>query len=577
MPLPFLVPVAIAGIQYAARYAAVKGARKLLSYGARKILKKTGKFTSQYGGRAVTGAFYADAVNEASKGNYEPLTYLSMGGIPGAGKVISKIPGVGKKLESIYARSQGRTVLGGPGMGIDDAIVVTRGAFGSRINKAGKVNKTWRRIKVEAPKDKSGPIFDVDKQLSRQNTTKSFTSTKAKKQLEVSTIVAGKKRGGVYYGAQTREKDIRRGSAKPATYLPNTMGKGSSILGWKLKNGKPTHDKPVISSQSKDYKAFKAQERYEQSLKHKKIPLKASYPKYSYELVGRTKADIIHEIKTAKSKAAKRVAQYKIKGDDLNRLYVGKDKSSQIAAKIFVKEGKKIGVNIKVMDKPSSKISNQVDSVLRGKADYLNREYTSNPNKKLDTHLRELETKDVGGKMKAIRSWVYAQPYKVKSSPGKAMVFYRAQHGKSINQTITTADGKQEVRKVLEHIKPEWSVTKWVKGSLEAIERQAKIGKYPYKKTAEVEMIPLDRPPIEKRDLYKHTLKQKYKKFKIDDKGKLVMDSQETIEWWKRISKKAYLKYGGMKTPEQRLAVKEITKAKIKPLPGQLDLFKPKK
>jgi hypothetical protein len=96
MPLPFLLP-----------FAATQVTRYLAMQGAKKVAKTAAKFAVKHANKTITGAFYVDAVNEASKGNTDPLNMMTVAGVPGAGKVLSKIPKVGKYLESAYNKTSG--------------------------------------------------------------------------------------------------------------------------------------------------------------------------------------------------------------------------------------------------------------------------------------------------------------------------------------------------------------------------------------------------------------------------------------------------------------------------------------
>ena len=413
-----------------ARYGATQIGRKVLGRTGRKIVKQTGNIASKYGNRAVTGAFYVDAVNEASKGNYEPLTDLAQFGL------------------------MGRLNRAGPILKVDDYISADRGLLKNvfRIGSRGEKirNQTYVTKKIIKDEKGSSPVFDAGKNpntknFARENTEEFYYSTKGKK---IPLRIAAKKEkqlvktGKSKIGARVRFVD-KEGNI--ATYLPADLvrkgshkkdsGPGASkIKGYELIDGQiktPTERaRPVYT----DFKMNRAE-----SIRRKKQELTEGYKKLEaknfetqLDKVDRTQAHLDYETKQIRNLFAERVKQVAAKGDKVNRLfYSSKDPGSIKAAKIYLEEAEKIGLYVRPMAKPSQgavknvKIQDVVKDQQYGSAAMQNTKIDPKTgNTTVAESIKQTDIADRTGKKQMLYTFMYAK--RGDTSTGKAFVLKTA-------------------------------------------------------------------------------------------------------------------------------------------------------
>tara|TARA_R100000995_G_scaffold71807_1_gene40476 strand:- start:959 stop:2704 length:1746 start_codon:yes stop_codon:yes gene_type:complete len=430
-----------------ARYGATQIGKKVLGRTGRKIVKQTGNIASKYGNRAVTGAFYVDAVNEASKGNYEPLTDLAQFGL------------------------MGRMNRVGPILKADDYITADRDLLKNIYRKVSKPVKigpdklvrTKTSITKKVTKDEKGssPVFDAGqnpntKNFARENTEQFYYSTKGKK-LPLRTAV--KKKGNVFVD---KEGNI-------ATYLPADLarrgshredsGSGASkIKGYELIEGRvktPTERARPVFTDPKMNRA-EAFTRKKQELKEAYKQLETKKFDTQLDKVDRTQAHLDYETKQIRETFADRVKQVAAKGDKVNRLfYSSKDPGSIKSAKIYLEEAKKIGLIVKPMTKPSKgavdkvKIQNVVKNQQYGSAAMQNTKIDTKTGKiTMAESMKQTDIADRTGKKQMLYTFMHAK--RGGTSTGKAFVLKTATGDRPYGIFKETASVKRNIDQMQE-------------------------------------------------------------------------------------------------------------------------------
>lgn len=327
MPLPILAALALQqSARYGARKVAAYTGRKILGQRGRKIATKTGIALNKYGQPALYGYFITDSIKEAQKGNTAGLDLMSIGKIPGAGKVLSRLPGLGrktelgKKLEKSYEKYGGgiqtTSRMGGPGMGFDTHIAASYRVLQDIKTKSGKPTETAVLVQRNPKVDKSNPVFDR------------ASPGKKKKNLKV-----GKE--PFYYSKKRPEDPI-------VDFERNKYGIGGEFKGWDiLKSGKRV---PRWSSKvTKEEKKYKAIEYYKEK---KEAVKKLAYKEQpgGYERRDRKLEDLVREEEQIRKTFSSHVDEIIKKGDPVNRLYVSRTDADQRVAKIFLEEARKKGL-----------------------------------------------------------------------------------------------------------------------------------------------------------------------------------------------------------------------------------------
>lgn len=420
-----------------ARYGATQIGRKVLGRTGRKIVKQTGNIASKYGNRAVTGAFYVDAVNEASKGNYEPLTDLAQFGLMG------RMNRVGPILKS------------------DDYITADRDLLKNVFRTGKKPNQTYVTKKVIKDEKGSSPVFDAGqnpntKNFARENTEQFYYSTKGKK-LPLRTAV--KKKGNVFVD---KEGNI-------ATYLPADLarrgshredsGSGASkIKGYELIEGRvktPTERARPVFTDPKMNRA-EAFTRKKQELKKAYKQLETRKFDTQLDKVDRTQAHLDYETKQIRETFADRVKQVAAKGDKVNRLfYSSKDPGSIKSAKIYLEEAKKIGLIVKPMTKPSKgavdkvKIQDVVKDQQYGSAAMQNTKIDTKTGKiTMAESMKQTDIADRTGKKQMLYTFMHAK--RGGTSTGKAFVLKTAKGDRPYGIFKETASVKRNIDQMQE-------------------------------------------------------------------------------------------------------------------------------
>ncbi len=397
MPLPILAAIALQqGVRYGARKLAAYGGRKILGLAGRKISKQAGKMVDKYGNTVLHGYFIIDAVNEAQKGNTAGLDLMSLGKIPGAGKVLSRLPGLGrktelgKKLEKGYEKYGGgiQTIgkMGSPGMGVDTYIAaddaLLRNVTYNKPHKGGiKWNIPSKSFVTRAViKDKKGssPVFDAGKNpktknIAKENTAKFYYSDKGEKLPFRVAVKKGKilQNKRVYHpesktitqkkvddkwvtidpykvkeGDKTRTQRIRKEQQGPfikevfldkegkiATYLPASyMRQGSSEV-----KGWTLIDGKLTRKSKTHYTDPKITRAEQTNIKKRELGegyLKLETKKFDTKIdkVDRTKAHLDYETKQITDLFAKEVKAAKEKGDKVNRLFFSSKDQGSVRA-----------------------------------------------------------------------------------------------------------------------------------------------------------------------------------------------------------------------------------------------------
>lgn len=552
-----------------ARYGATQIGRKVLGRTGRKIVKQTGNIASKYGNRAVTGAFYVDAVNEASKGNYEPLTDLAQFGL------------------------MGRFNRVGPILKADDYITADRDLLKNIYRKVGpkKFVPTKTNITKAVIKDEKGssPIFDAGqnpntKIFAKENTQKFYYSDKAKK---LPNRIAVEKKGNVFV-----DKEGNIATYLPASYMrrgthEKDTGSGTSkVKGWTLIDGKLSKQSKTIYTDPKMTRA-EAFTRKKQELKEGYKKLETKKFETQIEPVKRTQAHLDYETKQIRNLFAERVKQVAAKGDKVNRLfYSSKDPGSIKAAKIYLEEAEKIGLYVRPMTKPSKgavdkvKIHDVVKDQQYGSAAMQNTKIDTKTGKiTMAESMKQTDIADRTGKKQMLYTFMHAK--RGGTSTGKAFVLKTATGDRPRGIFKETASVQRNIDQMQE--------------LKERIARNMAIANKGYKVARKPEVVEKKIYAAPRRDdtNLRKISPPKVKKFgKMDHYDVIFVDNIPQLvnraTGAKGPSQRAMSKYGKMSPAEMKKQVEASRELKIKIKPGtlwgggtknpsrQLDLFKDK-
>ena len=363
MPLPILAAIALQqGVRYGARKVAAYTGRKLLGRTGRKIADKTGMALNEYGQPALHGYFVVDAIKEAQKGNTAALDLMSLSRIPGAGKVLSRLPGLGrktelgKKLEKGYEKYGGgiQTTgrMGGPGMGLDTHIAADFKVLQGTKTKSGKPTET--AVLVQKTKvDKSHPVFERGGKAGEREAFnyKHYEKTSAKQRREEAERVIEK-----------------------FEYLPGSIKTGGDLKGFNVivkrdSKGRPTLyglREPVYRSGYKEKKTkdvWIGHERLSQAERRRENKKLLAHDKskseWKYERRPRKKEDITREEGEIREEMSRHVDEIIKKGDPVNRLFASKTEADQKVASIFLQEARKKGLKYSHDPKGANRIVEQ--------------------------------------------------------------------------------------------------------------------------------------------------------------------------------------------------------------------------
>ena len=300
MALPFL---AIAALQQAGRFALTKGARKFLAPTVRKGIKKVynAKIPGiKHADKVVTGAIYTDAVNEASKGNYEPLTDISQLSIMNRFNRIKPFI----KARQSYSIDKD--------MGFADP-------------SAKNPIKTYISMNVKGTKKRSRSIYEGGKRNKEFVDPNPQQAPKYKSFKKGGVAVESKIEDGikVYYDKE---------NLLASKYLNPKTGMGSTNKYLNLKQGVAQRDfnQRKLNQAKMQKKIMEADQTYNQ--------VNYKYDKTTAEAFGEKRA-IINTIRGNMAKLAK-------KGSPLTHAYIGSDRSSKLVGEIIKRTDPKVKINM---------------------------------------------------------------------------------------------------------------------------------------------------------------------------------------------------------------------------------------
>ena len=300
MALPFL---AIAALQQAGRFALTKGARKFLAPTVRKGIKKVynAKIPGiKHADKVVTGAIYTDAVNEASKGNYEPLTDISQLSIMNRFNRIKPFI----KARQSYSIDKD--------MGFADP-------------SAKNPIKTYISMNVKGTKKRSRSIYEGGKRNKEFVDPNPQQAPKYKSFKKGGVAVESKIEDGikVYYDKE---------GLLASKYLNPKTGMGSTNKYLNLKQGVAQRDfnQRKLNQAKMQKKIMEADQTYNQ--------VNYKYDKTTAEAFGEKRA-IINTIRGNMAKLAK-------KGSPLTHAYIGSDRSSKLVGEIIKRTDPKVKINM---------------------------------------------------------------------------------------------------------------------------------------------------------------------------------------------------------------------------------------
>ena len=519
MPLPILAAIALQqGVRYGARKVAAYTGRKLLGRTGRKIADKTGMALNEYGQPALHGYFIIDSIREAQKGNTAGLNLMSLSRIPGAGKVLSRLPGLGrktelgKKLEKGYEKYGGgiqtTSRMGGPGMGLDTHIAADFKVLQGTKTKSGKPTET--AVLVQKTKvDKSRPVFERGGKTGKheQFNYKYYEKTSAKQ----------------------RRREAERVIEK-FEYLPGGTKTGGDLKGFNVivkrdSKGRPTLyglREPVYRSGYKEKKTLESfgherlspAERRKQSKKLLEHDMSKSEMKY--EPRPRRKQDIAREEAEIRKQMSRHVDEIIKKGDPVNRLFVSKTEADQKVARIFLQEARKKGLKYSHDPKGANRIVEQNPKIVKEmlawykkeqpphiyqniwgsqtklkKGDWLNRtEHVANRDFVLS---QEVAQRAMYQQFRSAKSTVKLDGRKVWSSPGRSILITsksvrpRVEKMKGQDPTITYIPSTSQMKK--DHHWHQWMTKKL--DNQRAVTNVKTRGKYAKRKDPEVTEVKL--------------------------------------------------------------------------------------
>lgn len=299
----------------------------LLSTGARQLAKRSVSKGLKLADRGLTGAMIVDSVNEASKGNYEGLTSLAQ------------------------ASLMGRMNRVGPIRKIDDYIV-TKG-LDLEPGKTG-----YRKIVSPRKVDTSKPLFEGRTAAGTGAINRESGGSIAKPKRREDPAKKERRRIAVSEASRGGKMVPVDKDGNLANYMP-ASGKGGMILGQFLKDGKPTgkldykKDHPAYQDMIKQQQAQKLSDKRASEFNIRQSLMKRDQTTYSYEPFKKNPRDIESQINQMKDFARKRIAEYKKKGDRVNRIFTTKSTSDQKLATIMKSEANRQGVPLQIETTPS--------------------------------------------------------------------------------------------------------------------------------------------------------------------------------------------------------------------------------